>query len=346
LGCLPSPDHQGVFSMSLTGKILAFLNVLGVAGFLCLAAMDFGKQQAWKYANFLHDRVTFGLPLDDKETGPQSEILVEQLSDATLQQLFPQGEKVKTQLEEVARVRRVLEGALKAEADKKKQLTLSARSLLPLAESNTEREKLISVRQNLLDEKKIDALKEILKDGIKQALEIVKPDPKKRSFEEGYYEAVRLKPGDPKDPFVAAMLRVMFREGGKKAEDAPLDNAEAFLQAVRNEPGKSFDDIVNAMFDEALESIRVEQQQRLDEHFAQAAEGKRRVKDQAGKAYVGKELLSTTQHKRMVAHLLFNLVEVLPAPAGAPPQSGTLWDNPAYRRVINVVGVQMMGKEV
>ena len=41
--------------MSILGKILAFLNILGLLGFGTLAGMTYAKRRAWQYQNFRHD---------------------------------------------------------------------------------------------------------------------------------------------------------------------------------------------------------------------------------------------------------------------------------------------------
>jgi hypothetical protein len=38
--------------MSILGKILAFLNILGMAGLLLIGLLDYGKRKTWEYAVF------------------------------------------------------------------------------------------------------------------------------------------------------------------------------------------------------------------------------------------------------------------------------------------------------
>jgi len=321
--------------MSLLGKILACLNILGVAGFICLAAMTFGKQKSWQYADFRHELVISGLPIDDKETDKHGVPIVEKLTEPTLQEMFTAGPQVKTQVEEVKRVRQVFQKGLDdAKGDKREQRKLYARFLLPLAGSEDEREILLAIQQNMADKDKAEALKKELEDAVRPALEIMKADPKKVSFEEAYVEAVRLQHKDPKDGFPEAVLRALKR-GGKKFDEA-LDQALAQPAA-----GKPFMDLFAAAYDEAIESIRAGMQQKFEDLFLEASEGKRRVKGGAVQA-----VLTPAEQKRAVAHLLFNLIEVLPGQEGSQPQKGNPLDGPAYRRLYTVVGVQIIGKEI
>src|SRR5436305_12465925 len=69
--------------MSLFGKVLAFLNVLGVLGLAALASMDYARRQAWAYAVFRHDLVVDGLPLDRQATDDQGRPLYEKVGEQT-----------------------------------------------------------------------------------------------------------------------------------------------------------------------------------------------------------------------------------------------------------------------
>src|SRR5258708_4194102 len=98
--------------MSLLGKILALLNVLGAVGFVCLAAMDYGKQQSWKYANFRQDLTNNGLPLDEEEKDRFGGFTVDKMSDETLREMFPSGQPVRIQIDEVKRIKNLLQRPL------------------------------------------------------------------------------------------------------------------------------------------------------------------------------------------------------------------------------------------
>src|SRR5262245_29681420 len=86
--------------MSLLGKILAFLNVLGVVGVLALGAMTYSKKQAWANAVALQELRLRGLPLDEKELDNQGVPLVENLNDDNVKALLG-GRFVRTQADEV-----------------------------------------------------------------------------------------------------------------------------------------------------------------------------------------------------------------------------------------------------
>lgn len=132
--------------MSLFGKILAFVNVLAAVAFFSLAAMDWGKRQAWAYTLYRHNLAITGLPVTADETDKDGVPWVEGLTQKTLQELFkPVGGSnlVKTQLEEVEAVRDRLQARLSETDPKETKLQKQARFLLPLAQSGSRREWLI-----------------------------------------------------------------------------------------------------------------------------------------------------------------------------------------------------------
>ncbi len=326
--------------MSLLGKILAFLNILGVGGFFYLATLTMAKHKAWQQANFRHDLIINGLPLNDNETDKQGLLITDELTDSILQELFPQGQRVKTQIEEVRRVQELVQSNLQqAAADKNKLLVEYARILLPFAVSNAERERLLALKDNLSEDKekkltakeKAEALQQTLSGAIQPALEFRKPDPKKRPFDEAYGEAVHLARGEMKQPFVETLLRIQV--GGKKFEEAVL--AAELAGKPANEPFPAY-------YNQALDTIQANLKERLDNLFREALDGKRRMKPGAPPEAEPKV---SNEQKRAIASLLFNLVQVLPAP-GNVARAGSITDDPAYRRVITVVGVKDMSKVI
>lgn len=134
--------------MSLLGKILAFLNILGMAGLMFLAMMDYTKHKEWLYANYRRDLLLIGLPMHKEETDPEdkSRLLYENINPQIQKELFPNN-PVTTQKEEVERVKKALDAQLNAEPDKTKQTALLATLLLPLAHTNGERERLLAIRE-------------------------------------------------------------------------------------------------------------------------------------------------------------------------------------------------------
>ncbi len=352
--------------MTTLGKVLTFLNLLGAAGFVCLAIMVIGKHQAWKYANFRYDLLANGLPLNTEERDKQwNQPLAEVIGDPkepkqTLKELFPQN-PVNTQILEVERVYQVLNGELaKVQADRNKHLATLATNLKPLATDFAERQRLVLIRINLADDDKAKALKAALQQGVRPALVRMKQDEKEyagkaervgerrqRPFEQAYREGVQAQGGVPRDPFVEKLLAVVPRQGGKKFAEAAAalgepPSEEAFLRAVRNEPTKTFPEIFDAAYDEMLGRLDVELKQRLDDHVQEALTGLRRKITDTGTSATAK--MAPPDQKKAIARLLFNLVEVLPRPAA--PQQGRFWDDPGYKRVINVVGLRALAHEI
>lgn len=348
--------------MTTLGKVLAFLNFLGVAGFVCLAAMVFGRQQAWKYANFRYDLLINGLPLDEKEWDKREDQPIADLvgdpKDAkqTLKELFPQGQPVNTQVMEVQRVDGVLNAELqKVQNDKVKHLALLAYYLKPLATSYDEHERLVLIRVNLADADKAKALKDTLQQGVRRALDTMKSekdlpdmeakgDRKKRPFEQAYSEGVQMQGGPPRTPFVDKMLAILPREGGKKYAEAftglgDPPSEEVFLREVRKDP-RSFQEVFDAAYDEMLTKLDADLDLRLKGHFDEASQ--RTTAGSPGSTAQTVKLAPPDQ-KRAVARLLFNLVEVTTPPAA---QQVKFSDDPGYKRVINVVGLQTLGREI
>jgi hypothetical protein len=100
--------------MSLLGKILAILNVMAALAFTFLALADYSKRQSWAYSVFRHDLAIDGLPLDKDELGLDGRPRVDDLGKETQEDVFRQvgGQPVTTQVEEVARLRSVMQSKL------------------------------------------------------------------------------------------------------------------------------------------------------------------------------------------------------------------------------------------
>jgi hypothetical protein len=132
--------------MSMLGKILAILNAAAAIGFICLIAMDYGKRQAWAFAVYQHELAEGGLPLDENEMGADGEKKIDKLSKTALNAHFASAgsPQVNTQVEEVNRIRGVLQGEISAAPDKAQKL---AQILLPLAGSEARREGLTRIRK-------------------------------------------------------------------------------------------------------------------------------------------------------------------------------------------------------
>ena len=101
-----------------------------------------------------------GLPLDNNEVNDNNEKIVDLLGDNGKTDAFAgQPRPIATQLEEVTYVKSRLDGAIAAAPDKRTQLLTLVRLLTPLAESETQRERLESIRTYVTDSKLTDALK-------------------------------------------------------------------------------------------------------------------------------------------------------------------------------------------
>lgn len=363
--------------MSLIGKILAFLNLLGVVAFGYVASLDYSKQQSWKYANFQFDLVSSGLPLDARETDKSGEPIAERINPQALRELFPQGNPVSTQLDEIKRVKDLFDQTLASVAsDKGLQVAFYARYLQPLAETYAEHEKLRVLIENLSGNekagdgpKKLDLLKTSLYQGIGGALRVMRPDLEKmrpdaarRSFADAMHEWMNLQHLPPREVFVQGLLEALPREGSKPADEVAIATlmaipavsgmdeetdanrlAEAFLQTIRNEPGKPGMEIFGTLFDTLLGKIQKQLQTNFDQLFQEATAGQIQVNP-------GTREMTPPMQKQKIASLLFNLTEVLPDPANPKTfpveKPHSILQEPAYRRVISVVGLPAMAREM
>lgn len=132
--------------MSTLGKILAFLNVFAAIAFVCLAAADWSKRQAWAYAVYRHDLLIQGLPVDEKEMDVDGQPLVKSLSDKTLQQVFQSGgQPVDTQAKEVRRRHDQLKSEIEADANPKQKFL---QVVLPVQRTRGERDALTRLVQD------------------------------------------------------------------------------------------------------------------------------------------------------------------------------------------------------
>ncbi|HMC65049.1 MAG TPA: hypothetical protein VKI65_08915 [Gemmataceae bacterium] len=134
--------------MSMLGKVLAILNVLAALLFVYLAAIDWAKHQQQSYPVFRNELIFHGLPVDDDDMGTHTPPtkLAGHLSRQTLTDIYPAGaggdlagEQVRTQEDEVTRVRASLRqkiNSLDGDAAKRNYLK---ETLLGLARNAGER---------------------------------------------------------------------------------------------------------------------------------------------------------------------------------------------------------------
>jgi hypothetical protein len=96
--------------MSILGKVLAVFNILmALAAFFYFFPTDWGTRHSWAHSDFRHELVLDGLPVNDEVKDTEGHVLKDKISDADLKQIFPGGNPVRTQMEEIERVRRELQ---------------------------------------------------------------------------------------------------------------------------------------------------------------------------------------------------------------------------------------------
>lgn len=292
--------------MSLLGKLLAIFNIFAVAGVLALLGMNYAKRQIWAYAVFRQDLMIQGLPINKDETDNLQQRIVDKIGTKTQQDLFKQVSPttaVATQEDEVNRVKTELENQYKSDGDKKKQIVALARILAPMADTIEQRQAMIAYQTHLRDAKSFAALQQRLKDADAAAVQRQK-DARPKPYEEAFHAALALAFADPLGPFAEAFL------AAKKANQN-LTVEQALVQAIDN--------------------LHTQLQGRFEQMFVNAKNGGEGVKPGA-----------SSQQRRTIARLLFNMVEVTaPAqPAQGAPAALDMGTNPAYKRFFIVVGVE------
>jgi hypothetical protein len=223
--------------MSLLGKVLVVLNILGAAGLVYLGATNYAKRRIWAHRVFEHELAIRGLPLDAQERDERGRPIAGLIGEETQKDLFAgvAGQPVRTQQEEVDRVKNAVLAPLQGVTDKRKQLFLYARVLLPLARSYLEREGLLAYRTHLADDKKADALKKRYEQAFKQAVDRPGED-----FEKVFRQAVESQPGEPSEVFTRAFLQALPRDPAK-ARAANFDATfEKSIEAQAAELEKRF----------------------------------------------------------------------------------------------------------
>ncbi|HEY7426176.1 MAG TPA: hypothetical protein VH682_18240 [Gemmataceae bacterium] len=291
--------------MSLLGKVLAILNVLAVLGALALMGMSYGKQMAWEYKVFQQKLLMDGLPVDEGERDQQNRPLADNIGTSTQKDLFPQN-PVTTQKAEVERVRGQLQSKIQGAGDKKKQIYLLARVLTPMALTHAARERLIAYQTHLRDDNAVKQLGVRLKQVDDAAAQLLK-DQRAKTYEEAFNKAVAAQHADPLGPL-----------------------AEAFLEVKKADPRL----LTDKALEQALDKQLVQLQGQFDQMFRDALEGTAT----ADAAKTG----ASPQKRRIIAFLLLNMVDVLPdeAAGGAAAKPANLWEDPKYKRFLNVVGVR------
>jgi hypothetical protein len=299
--------------MSVLGKILAFLNVLAAIGFICVAAMAYGKRQSWSHAVLRGDLMIHGLPLDAKEVDPEGQVLVDRVGEETQRQLFAQagGTPVATQEAEVERVRGRVNSFIGSAGTPPQQLGQLARILMPFAETNSQREGLFALffwlgspqNEKVLTERVTRASNEA-EQKFRQAPPPGRPKP---TFADLFHDALAAQGGEPVGPIEPAFVKA-FTAGAQKPAAQALS--------------------------EALEELRADLDGQLKALFAEALSGQRRTANKGRGVDPG-------ERRRAVARLLLNLLDAVPEQQAAPQgQPQGLADAPNTRRFLTVVGLR------
>ena len=349
--------------MTWFGKTLAVLNIVGAVAFVALAFMDFAKREAWAYANYVHDVAVNGLPLDDKATDDRESPIKYDLGENTKKEWFESnGGVVATQVEEVNRVKGLVDGKLNAVGDDPaKQTAEYARILMPFALHNDEREWLIGVRTYLATPDEQAKLNKRLHDAFSAAVQAYQARPEDLTFPEAFAKASRDLGGVPATAFEQTFVKALpakpektfegalkDAQGVKVAKDAAPDEeahlrALAFLQNLRDDPKATLrraaddpknKDALDDVYAQTLTDVHDQLKAQLDDLFDEAQNGPKSAAD-------ANQHVRDAQH-RAVAHLLFNLVEVLGDGAGDKGVFGA----PDYVRFVSVVGLKSALQEI
>lgn len=361
--------------MSLFGKILAVLNILGAAGFVCVAALDYGKRQTWAQAVYKHDLFIHGIPVDEEQLNHEGRKLTEYLGPETQKELFA-GRAVTTQTAEAQSLYQTLKGKIGSATEVPQQINLYSRVLLPLAGTNRDRERLLSYLTYTSDVKDakgkaikgIDYVKAVLgaaykeaarwaalpegktlndallravftkmQDDMKKGMKEAKAEDRKKAEDKSFDEALEetrkaleasRDPGKEKrfDRIFRELVEMMGRTPGDPFGGVSVEPfATALLAALAADPKKPFDKV----FADSLAAQRDQLAEQFEEEFRPALA--------AGPS--GPQ--ARTVRRRAIAHLLLNLIHVLPeeTAAGATPPA-SLFQDPDFKRALNVVGLE------
>jgi hypothetical protein len=244
--------------------------------------MNYVKRQNWEYAVFRQDLMINGLPLDNTETDPLQQPIVDKIGPKTRQELFQQTSPttpVATQKEELDRVQSALRDQYQKAGDKKKQIRELARILTPMADTSEQRRRLIAYQDHLRDDNTFAALKKRLLDAHTAATAPQPGQGRAKSYEERFGDALAVTFRDPPGPF-----------------------AEAFLAVMKANPKETFE----TALEKALDHQQTQLQGQFDQMFRDAWSGGE-----------GAQPGGAAQQKRTIARLLFNMVEV--TGSGAQP---------------------------
>lgn len=317
--------------MSLFTKLLIVLNMLGILGVAYLGMMTLSKRQAWAYAVHRHDLVIQGLPLDENDADEQGRPRHLDLTEPTLKEIFPVS-PVRTQKEEVDRVKGILDARIAAATQPEQQILVHVDILLPFASTYRDREELLLLHTHLKDAESTAKLKRQLQQAMEKAqttldLEREKPQEairKNRTFAEAFRESLFLFEGDPKRPFERVFLDVVGNDSRKPIDPAFTETVTRIRDELAGRYNEIFDEAINSK----LTTVSITQ-----EPQGQPTETK------------GTEDLAVEARRRAIARLLLATLDTIREvpegePAIAPMTVEGVLQDPNYQRYFSVVGLK------
>jgi hypothetical protein len=244
--------------MSTLGKILAILNVLGALGLVALASMDYGKHKQWGHALHLADLRAQGLPLDDQQVDARGRPLASRIGEQTKKDLFAGQSPVATQVAEVQRVQQNLQNEIQKDSSSRRQLRALAQTLLPLARTYSQRERLTAYQNYLADDQTAELLKRQFIQAYQQARQPDPPGRPKKSFGQKFLESLHDQRADLAGPFAVAFLQALGAT--EPPAQFPEQVFEQSLDAQRVGLQAEFD----KLFQDARDSSRPAEERRAD----------------------------------------------------------------------------------
>jgi len=257
--------------MSLFGKILALINMLGAAGLVYLALMDYAKRQSWAHSVFLHERVVRGVPLDENEVDDENVPLVARMSDQGLKHLFSTvGSPVETQVAEVKRVQGLLNAQIDKVGDKAQQSYQLARILLPQSDTVVDREQALACIIHFATPDTVKGLRQRCQMALEEARRtpVIPPLAKEEIGELTGPKA----PAKVKD--TATKVEAEYNKAADAMQKSERSFHDAFRLAFRSQNGPPADKFVSDVL-RGLEPTRDKAPSTIDEAFNKALEAQR-----------------------------------------------------------------------
>jgi hypothetical protein len=194
--------------MSLLGKLLAVLNILGAVALVGLAAMDYAKRKSWAFRVFEYELRVDGLPVTADKRNAKEQSVAELIGEQMQKELFAGGlgDPVTTQKAEVEKVHGALQGRVDAAGnDRRRQLYAFARILLPLADGFLEHERLRAYLTHLGDA----TTEKLKKDRLEPAFDLALDRTKGQFNEQLFRATLKDQGGDPLDAIATLCIKVV-----------------------------------------------------------------------------------------------------------------------------------------